>query len=170
MKILIEGPDASGKSTLCQYLSKKLCIDTLHLTNTTPDVTEGIKFYDTLPENIILDRGILSSYVYSYVFKDTKIPSKEEISIVLNKMDFIILCLPWDFEKYIQHFENIKSLRKEEYQNMIDVYKEFKKLKYIYFNRLYIYDIFLKYKPKSVLNYIKRNYPSPCDEVTHLNK
>ena len=128
MNILVEGPDGCGKSTLIKKILKEFKDLTLwHLTNKTPDTIEGIKFYDD-KVNCIFDRGILSTYVYSKVFGDTKIPPKEDIQYVLNKMNVIIFCLPSNKQNYLKHFEKIKSYRKEEYTNMSLVYDEFQKL------------------------------------------
>ena len=127
MNILVEGPDGCGKSTLIKKIHKDFKDHTIwHLTNKTPDVTEGIKFYED-KINCIFDRGIISTYVYSKVFKDTKAPSLEEVKYVLSKMDVIIFCLPIDKQSYLKHFEKLKSYRKEEYSVMEQVYEEFLK-------------------------------------------
>lgn len=120
MNILVEGPDATGKSSLIKTLIIKNHI-VLHLTKNTPDVTEGISFYND-KKNTIFDRGIISTYLYSKIFKDTNIPTLKEVESVLKKMDLIIICLPVNKERYLKHFENVKDTRLEDYNNMEQIY------------------------------------------------
>lgn len=123
--ILIDGPDASGKSTLVKKIHSQLkSHEIIHLTKHTDDVRLGVKYYDG-KFNKIFDRGILSNYVYSKVFKDTKAPSWSDVLKVLNKMEHIILCIPGPKDKYLQHFENIKTIRREEYDAMAEVWDGF---------------------------------------------
>lgn len=155
MKILVEGPDASGKSTLVEILKTELQLPVIHLTNETPDVTEGIKFYQSLGD-CILDRGILSTYVYSKVFKDTRMPSLEEVEDILNLIDYVVLCLPFDYAKYENHFLKVSKERKELYNTMKEIYNEFLKLKYILRKKFYVYDIFSSLQtPNGVLRHLK---------------
>lgn len=123
MNILVEGPDATGKSSLIKTLIIKNHI-VLHLTKNTPDVTEGPKFYNN-KTNTIFDRGIISNYLYSKIFKDTNAPSLNEVESVLKKMDLIIICLPESKEKYLSHFEKVKNTRLEDYNNMETIYDSY---------------------------------------------
>lgn len=146
MNILIEGPDASGKSTLVQEILKEFPYLThWHLTSSTPDVIEGIRFYEN-KLNTIYDRGIISTLVYSEIFKDTKKPTFSDVLWVLNKMDLIVFCIPHNKDKYLEHFQTISNTRNEQYKNMTKVYDKFyriyKQLKLLkYFNCLR-FDIF----------------------------
>lgn len=146
MNILIEGPDASGKSTLVQEILKEFNYLThWHLTSSTPDVTDGIQFYEN-KINCIFDRGIISTLVYSEVFKDTKKPPFSDVLWVLNRMDYIIFCLPHSKDKYLEHFREVSNTRHEDYKNMNKVYDKFnrihKQLKLLNFFNCVRFDIF----------------------------
>ena len=158
MNILIEGPDGCGKSTFIKALQKEFKNHTIwHLTKTTPDVTEGPSFYRD-KKNCIFDRGILSTYVYSKIFKDTKIPSQRDIKSILNKMDAVVFCLPFSKPLYLRHFQNLKNTREEEYSNMSDVFDEFTELYLKWFPELknrWKLDIFER--PEETTKYIIKN-------------
>lgn len=146
MNILIEGPDASGKSTLVQEILREFPYLThWHLTSSTPDVTEGIKFYEN-KLNCIFDRGIISTLVYSEIFKDTIKPTFSDVLWVLNRMDYIIFCIPQNKEKYLEHFQTISKERHEDYKNMTRVYDKFnriyKQLKLLNYFNCSRFDIF----------------------------
>jgi nicotinamide riboside kinase len=64
-RIIVEGADQQGKSTLCKLLSEELGWKVIHYgkPNADFDFTTGYK----LPENTISDRNFLSEIVYSKV-------------------------------------------------------------------------------------------------------
>lgn len=77
LHIIIDGPDNTGKSTICQLLSKRLHIPTVKMPNMKEYIEKGSTeefsklFNETLIQfkqyDFILDRGFTSSLAYSLV-------------------------------------------------------------------------------------------------------
>lgn len=84
MIIVVEGSDASGKTTLVNKLSEQLNIEVVHGSSfeqaQCPQEQLYAKFLSMIinNKNIILDRYIYSNLVYASLFKDFAIISKEQ--------------------------------------------------------------------------------------------
>ena len=66
MRIIIEGCDGVGKSTLALSLAKKYKCDIIHMTAWSPKVLSS--YINRLKnKNIILDRSFISEVVYSKI-------------------------------------------------------------------------------------------------------
>ena len=62
MRIVIEGPDGVGKSTLAHYLARILCLEYLH--RGPPSSREEL-IHDIHLDDVIFDRSWLGNVVYS---------------------------------------------------------------------------------------------------------
>lgn len=126
MRILIEGPDGSGKSVLARTL--KNCFNAEYFHNTyEPDDnnflaqnTHLLHYLETTLDNAIIDRWLPSEYVYGNVFRDkSRIPTVEQIANSLHLFNHVIFCLPYDYNKYIESFKKCLNNR-DEYIKKID--------------------------------------------------
>lgn len=136
--ILVEGPDASGKTTFIKnYFSSFVyfhsskpkentveCIDKAYT-----DMMNQIECLDN--KCIIIDRAVYSNLIYSIVFKDSQLASPKVVKRFLSMIDKVVICLPKSEEEYINNFKKVKLEREEKYKDeerMREVYREFKKL------------------------------------------
>lgn len=128
--ILVEGPDCSGKTTICNSIVDNFNFKCLHLSKLKDNQSVDefyINFIDNLKiqkqnnMNIVLDRAYISNIIYSTVFKQDETISRYLMDELKKLIDIIILCIP-DKDKYITHFNNIKNQRFELYDNMNDIY------------------------------------------------
>lgn len=96
---IIEGPDKAGKSELCKHLIDKFKCNYIHNGKYREDPFKNydfamdiLKSFEGSP-SLLLDRYVLSNYVYSNVFKDGEDP------------------LPYDvFKAYKNHFDRVARL------------------------------------------------------------
>ena len=146
--IVLEGPDAAGKTTLANTLIEKFggskkaryihstwspelekVMDDYHL-NTIHRAIELSR-----SKVVILDRSWLSELVYSEVFRSgTNFPdlAREAHTLLSQANATYVLCCPFLKEEYLANFEKTKSLRTEMYTSMEKCYDAFA---YLVFNR-----------------------------------
>lgn len=137
MKILLEGPDKTGKSTLARALSELYKTDYFHFSYEKDNDTFNAQvrnvnnLLNSEDKNIIIDRFLLSEHIYGKICRgndrseigdyDTGIELKES----LFKFDMIIFCLPHNYDKYMASFDNFNSdADKFEYKAAIGKEKE----------------------------------------------
>lgn len=133
MKILLEGPDGTGKSTLANTLKERFGYEYIHLSK--DDFDKGCdtdffeKFYELIKceDNIIVDRAIFSNIIYGEVFNNGCI-SKTLADLIFSEFDWAIICLPHNKEKYLENFNMLKNEREEMFSNMTEVYDRFLEL------------------------------------------
>lgn len=67
MKIIIEGCDGTGKTTLCKQLAEKYKLDSMHITSKDPN---DFAFYQQLirKENVVYDRNVIGEMIYPKIF------------------------------------------------------------------------------------------------------
>lgn len=143
--ILLEGPDASGKSTLARYFLDIYKGNYTHSTEPKNEeehpvahhlaslnfAREWKKFHYDYPT--ILDRNYLSLIIYSNIFLNDEFISKVEDDINTYSKTFqfyidkTIICLP-PKDLYLKRFEEIKSERAEMYDKMGDCYDAYNDL------------------------------------------
>lgn len=126
MKIIIEGPDGAGKSTLADAISRKTGFPVVHLTNVEPDKMD-VQFKNALAlDNVVLDRYILSNLAYNKACGAAKVSDdiKDACCRDMEDPSIVVLCLPGycnrysgGCDMYIEHFSKLKAERHEEFTN-----------------------------------------------------
>lgn len=126
MRILIEGPDGSGKSVLARTLKNCFNAEYFHNTYEADDSiflaqnTHLLHYLETTHDNVIIDRWLPSEYVYGNIFRGkSRVSTVEEITNRLHLFDYVIFCLPYDYNKYIDSFKKCCDNR-DEYITKID--------------------------------------------------
>jgi thymidylate kinase len=98
MRIILEGCDGSGKSTLSEFLASKYACDIIHMTRWSDKSFDTYVKKISLNDNIIFDRCFISEYVYSKIFNrkteitDEKIELLLDLSTYLNYNIYILTC------------------------------------------------------------------------------
>lgn len=136
MKILLEGPDKTGKSTLARTLAELYKAEYFHFSyekdNNTfnKQVSNVNSLLNSEDKNIIIDRFLLSEYIYGNIcrgFDRSKMGNDVtgiEIDDYLLKFDMIIFCLPHNYDRYMS-FSNSNTINdKFEYKSAIGKEKE----------------------------------------------
>lgn len=92
-KILIEGPDCSGKSTLVDRLKNSLVWDAKHLHHQAGDQFSRYLREYALADKLIFDRGHISEMVYGQLWRGGRPFNKKEYQILndLIKEKFILV-------------------------------------------------------------------------------
>lgn len=130
MIVLVEGPDGSGKTTLCSYLVER-GFKYIHLSKTKNVYNLYDELIDQLKysldfDDVVIDRAYISNIVYSNVFNDSRYIDIHHLCEMNDLVDVIVLAIPSNKEKYLKRFENLLSSRNELYKDMEKVYDEFK--------------------------------------------
>lgn len=122
MKIIIEGPDGAGKTTLARELGEHLKWPVQHLTGSDDKVFMRNQFMNaSVRNNVILDRYIISNLAYSYVFNGVRI-SDDVLSAMLGSQlgnpskqecDLYIFCLPGLRARYCNGVDAYKAVFKD---------------------------------------------------------
>lgn len=161
MIVLIDGPDGSGKTTLCDLLRKN-GFEYIHLSKERKvnNLYNNLILYLESNKNnkdVVIDRAYISNIIYSNVFNDSEYISLDNLQKIHNLVDCIILTIPKDREKYLKHFDKLKGDRPELYSSMEKVYDSYKcKDSYNFLLQdkpYYIYDMFID-TPDNVYNFI----------------
>ena len=96
MKIIIEGCDGTGKTTIAKKLAKKYKCDVIHMTSKDP---KDFNFYSQSlrKTNAIYDRNFLSEMIYPKVFKrNGSALTEQEFKLLLKQArdeDILIVIL-----------------------------------------------------------------------------
>lgn len=128
MRIILEGPDGAGKTTLAERMAKKLGLPVMHLTGIKDEKLLTKQFNIALnSEDVILDRYIFSNLAYHAVFGGTLATQDSRAAIVQDLMSEnnfypIIFCLPCynngGVERYKKLFAEIAARRHEDYPDV----------------------------------------------------
>lgn len=136
MKILLEGPDCSGKTTLARTL--KNCFDLTYIHHSfNPDDIKYAKEYSEFSEyvkntnDILVDRWTPSEVVYGNIIRGKSRINEEELLYSISLFDYVIFCLPHPPEKYLENFIKTSSTREEYVRDkklMMDIYNNYNSL------------------------------------------
>lgn len=135
--VILDGPDASGKTTLAEKLIElnngngEILHATYRFKNKIPTYHGALlrKAYRLSKSKlVILDRLHISEYIYAKVFRDGhtwnwQIPVFNQICKELNIP--IIICIPSSVERGIEWFEQTKNTRYEMFDDMSKVIEEY---------------------------------------------
>lgn len=133
--ILLEGPDASGKSTLAKKIIEKYGGVYMHLTYRFANkmhlyqlamLRKALKL--SRKTLVIIDRMHISEKIYADVYRGgTKWPWLEtSFNSFFKKMKFpIVLCVPETLEQGLNWFEKAKNERPEMYSDVTEVIKRY---------------------------------------------
>lgn len=134
---IVDGPDCTGKTTLCNKLSEKYNIPYYHLTYYSDKKKHEQQFIDIFDkiknnESFIVDRYIMSEIVYADVYRESKYFDTDLLintlsNFIHNKNLIRIFTIPKDKEKFINFFEGKTEEREEMYfEGMDKVYDKYK--------------------------------------------
>ncbi len=133
--VLVEGPDNSGKTTLCKEYEKLGYKYYHHSAPEKGKVEEYFKnFYNVLKEHydkrekVVVDRLFISNWVYSRTFKNTETISIELINKFKEIIGSIVICLPSNSYKYFEEYKKKKDIRGDEWNTMEKIYWDYKKI------------------------------------------
>lgn len=157
LKFIVDGPDCTGKSTLCSQLSKTFNIPVFHLTYFKDDCAMVNQFNDGLTlirgdKGCVLDRYIFSNIAYGNVYHNGTYVSGH--TNYTNGEDLfrtqIIFSLPKSKERYLEFFKSKYADREEMYSldEAGKVYDEYAAL----------YETYSKKEGLSVLRYDMFDY------------
>lgn len=148
--VILDGPDASGKTTLANKL--------IQLNNNRGIILHATyRFKDKIPtyhaallrkayklskkDLVIIDRLHVSEYIYAKVFRNgTKWPwqLKAFNQICKSLCIPIVICIPSSVERGVQWFENTKNERYEMFDDMQQIIKEY--INYVKTHKVIIYN------------------------------
>lgn len=133
MKIIIEGPDGAGKSTLADAISRKTGFPVVHLTNVDKGKMDTQFKIALSLDNVILDRYILSNMAYNFACGAQKVSADVEYACCrdMEAPNIVVMCLPGYYscngvvgcDGYIRYFSKLKGTRHEEFTNEEDMRK-----------------------------------------------
>lgn len=124
MRLIIEGADGAGKSTLAKALGEHYGLRVIHLKGTDPmDYEFCHQLYRM--NNVIFDRSFFSEKVYSKFYKlPSRLSEFETKKLFLEIEDFqVIVCSP----KYYKVMENEDSDIQMNHKQIEKYYNEFTK-------------------------------------------
>lgn len=128
MKIIIEGCDGSGKSTLSELLASKYGCDIIHMTRWSDKSFDSYVKKISLNDNIIFDRCFISEYVYSNVFDRITEITDEKIKLLLNlakSLDYHIFILTCDDNQLLERLKIRNNETDSIVNNVIKINKEY---------------------------------------------
>lgn len=140
MKILLEGPDCTGKTTLGNVLKQIFPGEYIHnqyisdseLDSCTMERVYSMINQTTDNENIIIDRDIISEYIYGNVYRGNARCEIEDIEDLVNMYDLIIFCLPHDRGAYLDYFKKSVESRNEYITDKTIIEKIYNEYNFIY--------------------------------------
>lgn len=121
----LEGPDCTGKSTFARKLQSETSLP-INWCNHLTDLELAL---DRMPSNTILDRFVVSEFVYGTVFRNSqfKVSIDQMVSEFKSRFEIKpLLFLPKDKQKYLNFFASNLQDRDELYHTQDKVYDMYK--------------------------------------------
>ena len=115
-KIIIEGCDKVGKTTLAKKLSKKYKLDVLHFNRY--DKTNHIFYSQTMKKtNYIFDRHFIGEMIYPFIFNRKKQLNKEQFEKLLKQAndENVKIIVLYETDEVL-----LKRIKKENYKEVKD--------------------------------------------------
>jgi len=158
MKIVIEGADGTGKTTLAEFISNKFNAKIIHSTSTTKN---DFKYHmELLQDNndVVFDRFHLGEFIYSDIFnRKCKMTPEElfQIQEYLKENDIDLIILVADDFNFLLNRLNIRG-EEEEIKNRINRIND----------SYYQYGSMLEYYDN--VHFLNVNYCNPIEYVDAL--
>ena len=134
MLICISGMDCTGKSTLCNLLSKKLQNCPVIHFDKPKNKEDGkqqyfnfLQKYDFINQDIICDRFHDGEHVYAPIYRGYESDYLQELEIELKKIPFLFINTTANLEVIKQRINNRGEdfVQEEHYQLILDKFNEF---------------------------------------------
>lgn len=129
VKIILEGPDGAGKTTLANMFSSSYGLPTVHLTHCHEAECMSRQFHAAIDmNNVVMDRYVLSNVAYSSEFGNTELDceTREMCMQDLGEVDktLVVICLPYKHlgmgngaKEYTNHYKKIADTRYEMFED-----------------------------------------------------
>lgn len=165
--ILIEGPDAAGKTSLNNAINELTKSAYIHITkpinntlraynNMYNNTLKAAKLIQDTGQYVVLDRYLISNIIYDMIFEGVLRQNESALDKMLSEVKIIYYALPTDKNKYLQKFAEMQKQREELYNNMSRIYDAFYNLyfgiyddiccKHSWFNKIVLQGGLQKYK------------------------
>lgn len=120
MRILLEGPDGVGKTTLANILKEMFQSEYIHFEYESDDLKYKAQVENTFQylqqkDNIIIDRFIPSEMIYGEIFRGNSRfwEDQDWLDLMFLSFDYIVFCLPYGKQDYMSQFKKMQSEREE---------------------------------------------------------
>lgn len=130
MRIIIEGADLTGKSSITKSLEEEFSLSRVHVTSKDPNTFE---FYnETLNKtDVVFDRHFIGEMIYPKIFKREGNLDKESFEILLNKareLNYKICVVTASDEELLKRLNLRGEKHKEVEDNLLSINKQFLKI------------------------------------------
>lgn len=86
MRIIVDGPQGSGKTTFCQRISESFC-----LSYCKHDSVRLMTREDYERDDVVHDRSLMSSVVYGYLWDCELVPKRSEVLRMIDSVDLVVI-------------------------------------------------------------------------------
>lgn len=86
MRIIVDGPQGSGKTTFCQRIS-----ESFGLSYCKHDSVRLMTREDYERDDVVHDRSFMSSVVYGYLWDCELVPKRSEVLRMIDSVDLVVI-------------------------------------------------------------------------------
>ena len=86
MRIIVDGPQGSGKTTFCQRIS-----ESFGLSYCKHDSVRLMTREDYERDDVVHDRSLMSSVVYGYLWDCELVPKRSEVLRMIDSVDLVVI-------------------------------------------------------------------------------
>lgn len=86
MRIIVDGPQGSGKTTFCQRISERF-----GLAYCKHDSVRLMTREDYERDDVVHDRSLISSVVYGYLWDCELVPKRSEVLRMIDSVDLVVI-------------------------------------------------------------------------------